>query len=85
METRTIEVADINDIVLTNKGKVVGYVKVKHEADYIHFVGSPVNLQDFNNYKFTHNLFGATGSMTTDNSDELSSSNNFINALKVAN
>lgn len=85
MQTQTIEISDTQDIVLTNQGKVVGYIKVNHELDYIHFRGSAVNMQDFKNHIFTHNLFGASSSITTDNSNELSNFESFINALKVAN
>lgn len=85
MITKTIEISDIEEIVLTNNGMVVGFIRVEHGSNLVQFRGSAVNLKNFDNYQFTHNGFWASSEITTDKLDELSSSENFINALKVAN
>lgn len=83
MESKSIEVSELDSIILTNKGKVVGYVKVKHQSDYIHFMGSAVNVQDFKNHHFTHNLFGCSSAITTDQPAELDTPAEFIEALQA--
>jgi len=83
MNTKAIEVADINDIVLTNKGKVVGYIRVEHNEDFIRFVGKAVNIRLFSNSTF--HSFACSSSITTDEPTDILIVDNFINALKVAN
>lgn len=83
MQTQTIEISDTQDIVLTNQGKVVGYIRVENKPEYIRFVGQAVNIRLFS--QSTFHSFACSGSITTEDISDIIDSESFVNALKVAN
>lgn len=84
MNTVTVEVSELDSIVLTKNGVVVGYVKVKKFNDAMEFVGSPVQIHWRNSTKVIYNSFACSGAIQAQSNDEISSDINFLNALNMA-
>lgn len=81
MQTKIIEVSESSDIILTNNGKVIGYISIDHKAeDTIRFIGRAVTL--WNYPRSTYHTFGCSTEITTKNADELASAEAFMEALK---
>ena len=83
-KTVTVEVSELNSIVLTKNGAVVGYVKVKKFNDAMEFVGSPVAIKWGLGIPVIHNSFACSGSILAESNDEIASDINFLNAFEKA-
>lgn len=78
---KTVEISKTDVIVLTNNGVVVGQIKIKKNRDSVEFVGSAVNIRSWDYAKNTFHSFGCTGSITTDDANEVSTVEDFNNAM----
>jgi hypothetical protein len=79
-----VDVADLDTIVLTRNGKVVGHVEIRHRNNNIEFCGRAVNLS-YRRYAGsgleTNNGFACGTSMQADDVIEIENADNFIKAL----
>lgn len=87
MKQAVVDVADLGSIVLTQNGKVVGYVDVRHRNyNSIEFCGRSVNLP-YSRYigteLLTYHGFACGESMYADTPDEVANVDNFLEALDM--
>jgi hypothetical protein len=82
--TVTVETSELDSIVLTKNGVVVGFVKVKKFNDAMEFVGSPVSTKWGLGLPMIHNSFACSGSILAESLDEISSDVNFLDAMTKA-
>ena len=85
MKQAVVDVADLDAIVLTKNGKVVGHVDVRHKNyNAIEFCGRSVNLaysKFIGTELLTFHGFACGGSMYADTPDEVANVENFNKAL----
>ena len=81
MNTVKVEVSELDSIVLTKNGVVVGYVEVEKFNDAIGFLGRSVNIK----WELgSLNSFASTSSISAESADEISSEINFLYAINKA-
>jgi hypothetical protein len=79
-----VEIADVDSVVLTKNGVVVGYVTVKAvgSGGDVEFVGRAVNVDEYyKSLKLTFHGFACGTAMSTDNANEVANVENFNKAL----
>jgi hypothetical protein len=78
-----VEIKDLNSVVLTYEGKVVGFVDVHaNQETSIDFVGRAVNIQNYAMYRdFTNHGFACGMAIRTDDANEVANVENFNKAL----
>ena len=81
MNTVKEEVSELESIVLTKNGVVVGYVEVEKFNDAIGFLGRSVNIKWGLG---SLNSFASTSSISAESADEISSEINFLYAINKA-
>lgn len=81
MKQAVVEIADLESVVLTHNGVVVGYVTVDTSRNNsVEFVGRAVNIRrDYTTDTF--HGFACGSSINTDDLTEVISAENFINAI----
>ena len=81
---QVVDVADLDTLVLTKNGKVVGHVEIRHRNNNVEFCGRAVNLS-YSRYAGTgletNNGFACGCSMSADDEIEIANADNFIKAL----
>ena len=84
-KTKTVEINDINSIVLTKNGTVVGYITVKNVGGGgdVEFIGQAVNINNFP--RFTYNGFACRTEISTKNIIDVASDYYFLQALESIN
>ena len=83
MKQTVIEVSDLDSIVLTSKGRVIGYVRVKEcggGGDF-EFVGRAVNVLDYPNV--TYHGFACSNAITTEDANEVANVESFNEAMAL--
>lgn len=84
--SQVIEISELNNLVLTNNGVVVGFVTVtRYEtADMVEFSGRAVNVTDYANGVYSHHGFSAGCAIRTSDAQEIATVQNFYDAMTAA-
>lgn len=92
MNQAVVDIADLESVVLTANGKVVGYIDIVSKLfigqdsndrnTTYDFVGRAVNIQGHNIYRdFTNHGFACGMAIRTDDANEVANVENFNKAL----
>jgi hypothetical protein len=84
MKQAVVNISDLNSLVLTDNGRVVGYVTVEKRNNYFEFVGRATNVQSGSYVDSTFNGFACGMAIRATDSAELSDVDNFRKALSEA-
>ena len=91
--SKIIEVSNLNDLILTFNGKVVGHVEIEEwetkningeTATRVEFVGRPVNVIDYDNGYFTTNGFASGSAIQASDKSEVATAKDFVVAYAEA-
>jgi hypothetical protein len=85
MNTATIELGNSNGIAITKNGKVIAYVRVKHDSERgVELVGQSINMETDWNSTAPFNQFGVTLGLKIER-EAYESADEFINTLEGVN
>jgi hypothetical protein len=82
MKKAVVNVSELDLLVLTKDGAVVGYVEIRNigSAGDVEFIGRAVNTNSFPK-SVTYHGFACGTALSTKNPEEVASAENFIKAL----
>ena len=82
MKKAIVNVSELDSLVLTRNGVVVGYVEIRNvgSAGDVEFIGRAVNTDSFPK-SVTYNGFACGTALSTKNPEEVANAENFIKAL----
>lgn len=84
-KSQVIEIDDLNNLVLTQNGVVVGFVTVKrYYSGAVEFSGRAINVIDYSSGVITIHGFSASNSIRTTDAQEVANVQNFYDAMTKA-